>query len=286
VSHDAFTGVVGSFQESCENVQFATAAGLRVCVNTIITRLNFDRIVEVIQLGQDLGASSVTFSRYVASHDGGISPSEVQLVAAMDAVAEQRGSGAMVFSTVCIPQCFHQSSFGGCLAGIASCVVDPQGNVRPCVFAPVQCGNLLEQSVDDVWQSDAMRGWREMIPEPCAGCAELSFCHGGCHAAAMMRGSRRDPLMRLPVPRRRSSGLSTAALPNDACPLGRFTMRPEPFGFVLVRGSQITPVGSKAEPVLEACDGRTRLEDLRVRFGQEAIDFIATLYLRGMIELQ
>ncbi|MCD6345270.1 MAG: radical SAM protein, partial [Anaerolineae bacterium] len=64
-SHDAFTGVVGSFQETCENIRRAVTAALSVSTNTIITRLNFNRVDEVLQLGQDLGASSITFSRYI-----------------------------------------------------------------------------------------------------------------------------------------------------------------------------------------------------------------------------
>jgi radical SAM protein with 4Fe4S-binding SPASM domain len=285
-SHDAFTGVVGSFQETCENIRRAVTAALSVSINTIVTRLNFDRIDEILQIGQDSGAFSITFSRYVTSCDDGLSPSHDQLISAMDAVDKQSQASTLVFSSVCIPQCFHPSSFGGCLAGVTSCTVDPWGNVRPCVFAPVLCGNLLEQTTEEIWQGEAMQHWREMIPEPCTRCVEFSRCHGGCRAAAMMRGLKQDPLMRQPVLEKEPSVLPRVTLRNSARPVGRFTMRAEPFGYVLVRGSQVTPVTQEAKPVLEACDGRTRLEDLGERFGQEALDFIATLYLRGMIELR
>jgi radical SAM protein with 4Fe4S-binding SPASM domain len=284
-SHDTFTGVKGSFTETCENISRAVSADLPVSINTVITRLNYDRIDEVVHLGRDLRALDISFSRYVTSKDDDLSPSNDQLISAMDAVHDRRRAGEPVFASVCIPQCFHPSSFGGCLAGITYCTVNPWGSVRPCVFAPLLCGNLLEQSVEEIWHGEAMQSWRGMIPQPCTGCVELYRCHGGCHAVAMMRGLKQDYLMRQPILEEKKES-SRVDLPKGARPVGRFIMRPEPFGYILVRGSRIIPVTPEAKPVLEACDGRTRLEDLRERWGQDSLDFIAMLYLRGMMDLQ
>ena len=53
----------------------------------------------------------------------------------------------------------------------------PWCNVRPCNHAPLVCGNLLEQSIEEIWHGEAMNRWRGMIVEQCWLCLEL--CTGG-----------------------------------------------------------------------------------------------------------
>ena len=40
---------------------------------------------------------------------------------------------------------------GGCGAGRLYCAISPQGDVRPCVFLPVNVGNLKERTFRDIW---------------------------------------------------------------------------------------------------------------------------------------
>jgi len=65
-----------------------------------------------------------------------------------------------------------------------------------------------------------------------------------------------------------------------------FAMRPEPFGYVLVRGNRVAPVGHQAKPILDALDGRSTLRQIEERFGQKALDFVGSLYQKGFAELR
>ena len=284
-SHDAFTGVSGSFTETTANIRRAVAAGLIVTISTIITKLNYDRIAEIIQLSRELGAKHAVFNRYLTLHDTTLAPTDEQLITAIRAVDEARRAGAAVKFSVCIPQCFYPSSSTGCLAGVAYCTVDPWGNVRPCNHAPLLCGNLLEQSIEEIWHGEALQQWREMLHPDCARCLELPRCHGGCRAMALVLGLDHDPLMRGPITEKEPMPPEELTLYEGACPVTRFRLRPEPFGYVLVRGSRIVPVSAAAKPILDACDGQTTLREIRARFGQAGLDFVGSLYKRGMIEL-
>ena len=284
-SHDAFTGVPGSFRETTANVRRAASAGLTVNISTIITNLNYNRIPEMIDLAQELGAKAIVFNRFLTVHDSTLAPTEEQLITAMQAVDEARRAGAPVRFSVCIPQCFYPSSSTGCLAGVAYWTVDPWGNVRPCNHAPLLCGNILEQSVEEIWNGEAMQRWREMIPSDCFGCLEFPRCHGGCRAIALIKGLDYDPLMRGPIIEKRASPPEKYALYAGARPVSRFQIRPEPFGYVLVRHSRVVPVSVDAKPILDACNGSTTLTEIQERFGQSGLNLVGYLYKMGMVEL-
>jgi MoaA/NifB/PqqE/SkfB family radical SAM enzyme len=40
---------------------------------------------------------------------------------------------------------------GGCGAGRLYCSLSPQGDVHPCVFLPVNVGNLKKEKFGDIW---------------------------------------------------------------------------------------------------------------------------------------
>jgi len=203
-SHDAFTNVSGSFYETCANIRRAVAAGLSVTTSTVITKHNWQESGAIVALSQDLGAHHSVFNRYLGPLLPEIEPSPEQLQHAIQTVEytsqwPTNGQQSKVKFGNCIPQCFYPSSSTGCLAGIAYCTIDPWGNVRPCNHAPLVCGNLLTQSLEEIWHSAAMEAWREMIPEGCVGCSQFEVCRGGCRATAMLRGLERDPLIGKPV---------------------------------------------------------------------------------------
>ena len=285
-SHDAFTRVPGSFAETCANVRHVVTAGLNVTTSTVITSYNWYEVEDIVRLSQKLGANHAVFNRYLGKPLSQIEPSEDQLRQAVEAIDDLRRREDRVKFGNCIPQCFYPSSSTGCLAGVAYCTVDPWGNVRPCNHAPLICGNLLEQSIEEIWHGEAMNRWRGMIAEQCWPCLELPRCHGGCRAMAMIQGVEKDPLMREPILEKELELPEELTLYEGARPLGRYALRAEDFGYVLVRGNRIVPVTAAARPVLDACDGTMTLLQLRERFGQEALDFIGSLVKKGLIELR
>lgn len=286
-SHDRFTGIVGSFRETCANIRFAADQNLPVFINCIITSLNFDRIDEMVQLNRILGYRGIVFSRYVSSTENHLNPSHKQLRAAIETIAGQtKSSGIQIYSSVCIPKCFNDSTlFNGCLAGTISITIDPWGNVRPCVMSDSICGNLMDKSLKEIWYSDQMQAWRRFIPSVCHRCSAYSSCHGGCRAAAMKNGMQQDPLISEPLPADISPTKIEVEIPINARPLKCFETRSEPFGFILIKNSQVVPVARGAKQILDLCNGDTKMQALYNRFGQDGIDLVAKLYSLGMIKL-
>lgn len=211
VSHDAFTGVPGSFNETVANIKRAVRRGLAVTTSTIITHWNARELDEIAAFSRQLGARAATFNRYLVfapgsepSSDGGdealfdIVPSRRELRAAMGVIEALRRKNSPLHGIdygPCIPQCFTSSGSRGCSAGTHSLAVDPWGNVKPCTDTTLFCGNLLEETLDDIWSSDQMQRWRALVPPTCAGCVAYPQCRAGCRALALASELGRDPLM-------------------------------------------------------------------------------------------
>ena len=89
-----------------------------------------------------------------------------------------------------------------CTAGRTVATVGPDGSVRPCGHAPMSYGNLLQETLTDIWQK--MSSWRldEYLPEKCRVCSYFSRCKGGCRISALAKtGDLKgiDPWMKAPL---------------------------------------------------------------------------------------
>lgn len=198
-SHEAFTGVAGSFDETVVNFQRAAEAGLLVAASTVLTRYNCSRIPSTIEFALSLGVDHVVFNRYLGAPLPSLEPNRSQLQEAVHTIETMMAQGAPVRYGNPIPQCFAANSSRGCLAGVAYCTIDPGGNMRPCNHSPTIVGNLLVCPLDDLWRSETMRRWRNLSPDACDACLAFYNCRGGCKALAEIRLERQDPLVGLPL---------------------------------------------------------------------------------------
>ena len=229
-SHEAFTCTPRSFDETVANIRLAIDAGLKVTTSTVLTRHSCSEVEAIVALGQELGADHAAFQRFIGAALPEIEPGELELQQAVEAIEDiasgenrigdngrgPKGNGKPARFGTPIPHCFAANSSYGCLAGTGQATIDPWGNVRPCNHAPLVCGNLLTQPLEEIWHSATMETWRGMIPEECRRCEEFEVCRGGCRATAMLRGLRSDPLMKAPV-----RLVDWTPLPHEKMPIER-----------------------------------------------------------------
>lgn len=290
-THEAFTNTPSSFEETCENILRATKAGLRIHTSTVLTRHNYNQIKEIVALSQKLGAQRAVFNRYIGPYVPGISLDEWQIKYAIQEIERLKRS-AISFQHCpikygnCFPQCFTSNSSTGCWAGIAYCTIDPWGNLRPCNHSPMIAGNILEEPIEVIWQNEIMNRWREMRPEQCLNCTQVETCHGGCRAQAELLHVQQDPLIRAPILTDRFQSPIELDLYEASYPLLQCQIKPEKFGYVLLQGHSIVPVTPQAKSVLDNLNGQKTLRQIQHDFGQEALDFVGSLYLHGMVSLE
>lgn len=196
-SHEVFSRVRGSFAETVVNIIRMAEAGLQVAISVVLTRYNWDRVEEMVALARSVGADHVVFNRYIGRPLPPIEAGPFQLVKAALEVNRLIAQGEPARWGTPLPHCFSPIA-GRCLAGEAFFTVDPWGNVRPCNHAPYVAGNLLMQSVKEIWHSQRIRTWQTFVPGECRGCGIGKECRSGCRAEAMLRPASSYPMPRRP----------------------------------------------------------------------------------------
>ncbi len=284
-SHEAFTKVEGSFQETQENIRRAVAVGLPITISTVLTEPNLDEISDIVQFAEQLGTTHVVFNRYLGPDVDGLTPSPSELACAVRQIETLRREGHAVKFGNCIPQCFLPNESSGCLAGVAYCAVGPSGEVRPCTHSAVVAGNLLEESLDEIWWSAPMQAFRDSISPLCHHCQAFSVCHGGCKALAMNLGLESDPLAR-PAQGAACPPPKLLVLHPSLRPVGHFDVQREDWGLALLYGNRVCSVRVEAAGVLALLDGQTSLAEIEARCGPSALSLVGTLYQKGFVSLQ
>jgi len=78
------------------------------------------------------------------------------------------------------------TGFGGCSAGLTYAGLTASGDLLPCVPAPIKLGNLLEQSLEEIWIHNKLLNYirkRKALKGSCKICAYNGLC-GGCRYTA------------------------------------------------------------------------------------------------------
>jgi MoaA/NifB/PqqE/SkfB family radical SAM enzyme len=209
-THDRQTRVPGSFERLTRNLPEMLALGLRVKINSTLTRWNEGEVEGMYALADRLGLR-LQFDPEVTPRDDGdrepldISPTREGVlhlfrVDYARGEAAARAAGAEAIAPSPARQADELMPPAGpkkhCGAGSSGVTVDPYGNVYPCVQWRRPVGNLHRQSMREIWygsrELDEIRGTTERVKERLQasgpGAELLNFCPG------LAASSTGDPL--------------------------------------------------------------------------------------------
>jgi len=83
---------------------------------------------------------------------------------------------------------FAQKYFHGCTAGRGLVYIKSNGDVWPCPFVELNCGNAREQNITDIWQKNdvflKLREREKYLKGKCGDCKYNILC-GGCRGRAL-----------------------------------------------------------------------------------------------------
>jgi heme b synthase len=209
-THDAFRKVSGAFESSLRGIERAKKGGLEFQINTTITQANLHLIAEILRLAVALGAAAhhifllVPTGRGKELKDQGISSLDYEKT--LHWFYEQRDQVPLQLKATCAPHYYRilrqQAKKGGkkilyqkegldattrgCLAGISFCFISHTGQVQPCGYLEVNCGNVKEKTFQKIWAtSEVFQNLRNTdgYQGKCGRCEFRKIC-GGCRARA------------------------------------------------------------------------------------------------------
>lgn len=279
--HNALVNAEDAFDQTCANIRLAAEADIEVFTNTVLTKESCPQIEEIIQLSQRAGAGYAVFNRFLAGAHP-LQPSVAQLREAILLIERLHAEGTACRIGNCVPKCFVPNSTEGSNAGIEHCAISPQGLVRPDNLTSTVFGNIFEQPITEIWQSEQAQQYRQHIAPACLQCTAVSRCRGGDRSFALEQHLEHDPLMTGPI----KKNAPAIKLDPRWRPVAEFRLREESFGYLVMRYNWSVPVDFTAKPVLDALNGQSTLAELQDKFGEQGLELIARLYQENCISLE
>ncbi|MGJ3559399.1 SPASM domain-containing protein [Streptomyces sp. INA 01156] len=202
--------------------------GWPLTMNVVLHRLNIDRVAEVLELAEEVGADRVELANtqyygWAWRNRDALLPSRAQLEAAEVVVRAARERLRDRMDIIYVIPDYYSRYPKPCMGGWASrqLTVTPNGDVLPCPAAhslPLPRASVRENSLERIWaESPVMNAFRGR-----------TGCRNPAGAAPAGAGLRRVPLPGVPAHRRRRPhrpGLPPVARPRPGRPGGRGRQR-------------------------------------------------------------
>ena len=137
-------------------------------------------------------------AHFDGAHASGAHPGTERPVNALPGLNTANVSAPFELKATCAPHYYRiaaqrkllQGRSRGCLCGISVAFVSHKGEVFPCGYLPVDCGNVRSQDFAEIWRTSSvfadMRKY-EMLKGKCGACEFRGIC-GGCRARAYALG--------------------------------------------------------------------------------------------------
>jgi hypothetical protein len=193
-THERQTRVPGSFDRLLANLDAMKSVGLRVKINSTLTRWNEGEIRPMFALADRLGLVLQMDPEVTPKDDGDESPLSLsptrEGLLALYRFDEERAGGGGAPAEPCAKETPAPPApdTGGkhCGAGSNNVAIDPYGNVYPCVQWRVSVGNLYDESLKSIFaRSPRLAALRELnrqvkteVGALGPDAALMSFCPG------------------------------------------------------------------------------------------------------------
>ena len=209
-SHDQFRQVKGAFAGSLQGIDLLKKASIEFQINTTITRENLEELPDIQKLAVELGAAAHHIFLLVPTGRG--KDFKDQEIAAADYedtlhwFYDQRNKVPLQLKATCAPHYYRimrqrakeegkevtvkthgmDAVTRGCLGGTAFLFISHVGQVQPCGYLELDCGNVRRLPLGEIWRnSEVLKKLRNFdeYKGKCAVCEYRRVC-GGCRARA------------------------------------------------------------------------------------------------------
>ncbi len=208
--HDAFRMAAGAFEGALAGTEAMKKAGMEFQINTTITKANLNQLPGIMDLAVRLGAAAhhifllVPAGRGKEMAEQAISPADYEKT--LNWFYEKSLNCPIQLKATCAPHYYRilkqrtQGKGGreegpgdplhamtrGCLGGSSFCFISHTGQVQPCGYLEVDCGQIKEERFRDIWNSSPIfADLRDLnkYKGKCGYCKFIKVC-GGCRARA------------------------------------------------------------------------------------------------------
>lgn len=210
-THDAFRGLVGSFDQALRGMHLLREEGIPVQVNVTIARHNLAEREDILDLASREGAVALHLFLLVPvgcgveiAPEAMISPEEYEET--LEWLYEKTKQTQLELRATCAPHYYRiirqkakeegrevtpkrdgmAAMTKGCLAGSGVFFVSHRGDIQPCGYLPLSAGNIRETHIRKILEeSPLLQDLRDpdLLEGKCGYCEFKNVC-AGCRARA------------------------------------------------------------------------------------------------------
>ena len=207
-SHDRVRGMPGAFDRAVRGMQALRRAGILLHINITAMDDNIGQLDRLMELVEELGTGILLIYQLVPVGRGrAIDTSALDLGAnerLIRFMAHAQRTTRAIMEPVAGPQYWPyllqragitrgpllrlaETVFHGCSAGRGFVYIKPNGDVWPCPFIEVGCGNVRQRPFPEIWANAPvfrdLRSREQRLKGRCGECTFRTLC-GGCRGRA------------------------------------------------------------------------------------------------------
>ncbi|MBT7170476.1 MAG: SPASM domain-containing protein, partial [Phycisphaerales bacterium] len=198
-THDAFRNQVGAFDAALAGAKHLQDVDIPVQFNATVTTHNVDQLDSLYRFVIDKGAVALHLFLLVPVGCG-VEIAETQQISSeryeqvLQWVCDRQLENEIELRVTCGPHYYRVAAQRGipaqrgrgCLCGISVVFVSHRGEVFPCGYFPLDCGNVRTTPLDEIWRTNehfsSLRDY-DLLEGQCGRCGWKKTC-GGCRARA------------------------------------------------------------------------------------------------------
>ncbi|MDO8648013.1 MAG: radical SAM protein [Candidatus Diapherotrites archaeon] len=203
-THDWLRGIPGAYKRTVQGIRNSIEAGNKTGIGTVLIQENVHELENLIDLAAQLGCTDInaipliesgraksTLNKEIHEMSNEQKKKNEELIVAK--AKEYEGKMLLNFLDLDHIRRVKGSSKhfvgwaqGGCAAGRTVCVINPNGEIRPCITLRLNVGSLQKQKFVKIWKNSKIMEElknRSLVKGSCGKCESKYTC-GGCRAAA------------------------------------------------------------------------------------------------------
>ncbi len=209
-THDRVRGCPGAYESAVRGMKALRRAGMLLHVNITAMEQNLGQIRGLMQTVERLGAAIILMYQLVPVGRGkeiegsALDKDNNECLVRFMSEAQTRSRG--ILEPVAGPQYWAyllqrsgikggpflslaRKIFHGCSAGRGFAYIKPDGEVLPCPFMPISCGNIRRTDFSTIWSSspvlEDLRLRESNLKGACGACPYNGLC-GGCRGRSLV----------------------------------------------------------------------------------------------------
>jgi len=164
--HNKFRNKKGSHKKVLECIELAKKNDMRVFFSTVITLKNFDVIEDIVKFAEEKNIDGIDFKRFRPQGKGLLNKDKYTIPKNREKDLLKKMLKIIKHPKLKIFFLFSENGISGidegCPCGRISIGLLPNGDLTPCVYNQVIVGNILKDSLKNIWQgSPFLKRFRE-----------------------------------------------------------------------------------------------------------------------------